>query len=247
MVSASKTIRTGLLLAFMLAQMPLVWADAVAEAGLEAPAEVEPLPEIDASPSADEVARTQPEVEVESDPAPETEPAVLAPVVGPSPREWTLLGELYFPATATSGLVSLSFNDVRRRNGHYEVWERIRFLPRKPGEALWLDDEGAPKERLTLWAVRCGRGMMARLLEATDGAFGPRAEVLRFFAPLPESVGAEVMDALCRVMRERAESGETPEALEARHFKKKQKGFEAPPLILDAADLDEDDALPGAR
>ncbi len=164
------------------------------------------------------------------------------------PREWTLLGELYFPASASNGKISLSLEDIRRRGSYYEVWERVEFLPRK-GVLGWLGDADTAKERLTLWAVRCGRGMMARILEANDGAFGPRAESLKFYVPLPESAGAAVVETVCTAMRQRAETSETAEVLENRRFKKKMKqtGLDAPPMILDAADFDEEDEPPPRR
>ncbi len=163
-------------------------------------------------------------------------------------REWTLLGELYFPATAANGRLSLSLSDIQRRSSYYEVWERVDFLPRK-GTLGWLADKDGPKVRLTLWAIRCGRGMMARIVEGSDGVFGPRVEALRFYVPLPESAGAATVEMVCNEMRLRAEANGTAEVLESRRFKKKMKqtGLDAPPMILDAADFDEEDEPPQRR
>ena len=201
-----------------------------------------------ASPAQLEAATAKPEVPeqiVETAPL-ESAPVGEKPVV--PPREWSLLGELYFPASATNGKISLSLEDIRRRGSYYEVWERVEFLPRK-GVLGWLGDADAAKERLTLWAVRCGRGMMARILEATDGAFGPRAESLKFYVPIPESAGAAVVETVCYTMRQRAEANGTDEVLESRRFKKKMKqtGLDAPPMILDATDFDEEDEPPRRR
>ncbi|WP_412478709.1 hypothetical protein [Azonexus sp. IMCC34839] len=201
-----------------------------------------------ASPISPETATAKPEVPeqiIETAPL-ESAPAGEKPVV--PPREWSLLGELYFPASATNGKISLSLEDVRRRGSYYEVWERVEFLPRK-GVLGWLGDADAAKERLTLWAVRCGRGMMARILEATDGAFGPRAESLKFYVPIPASAGAAVVETVCYTMRQRAEANGTDEVLESRRFKKKMKqtGLDAPPMILDATDFDEEDEPPRRR
>ena len=201
-----------------------------------------------ASPAQLEAATAKPEVPeqiVETAPL-ESAPVGEKPVV--PPREWSLLGELYFPASATNGKISLSLEDIRRRGSYYEVWERVEFLPRK-GVLGWLGDADAAKERLTLWAVRCGRGMMARILEANDGAFGPRAESLKFYVPIPESAGAAVVETVCYTMRQRAEANGTDEVLESRRFKKKMKqtGLDAPPMILDATDFDEEDEPPRRR
>ncbi len=227
---------------------PQAKAAAVPQPAVEPDRAPEAATEPMASPISPEAATAKPDTPEQ---IVETAPLENAPVgekpMTP-PREWSLLGELYFPASATNGKISLSLEDIRRRGSYYEVWERVEFLPRK-GVLGWLGDADAAKERLTLWAVRCGRGMMARILEANDGAFGPRAESLKFYVPIPESAGAAVVETVCYTMRQRAEANGTDEVLESRRFKKKMKqsGLDAPPMILDATDFDEEDEPPRRR
>jgi hypothetical protein len=50
---------------------------------------------------------------------------------------------------------------------------------------------------VTLWALRCRRGELARLTERTDEGFEPRAESPRFFIPVPDSSGAALVEMAC--------------------------------------------------
>lgn len=151
---------------------------------------------------------------------------------------WVYVGELHFPKKGVVGKLSVNLDSMRRRSRHYEIWERITFDAGPPGQSA--AEEGTA-ERMTLWAIRCGRGAMAKLTERLAGSFLPRNEALRFHVPSPESSGAAVIETACAEARRRFAEDRLSQGQES------PKGtsdagavLDRPPSVLDE-DLDDGD------
>lgn len=115
---------------------------------------------------------------------------------------WLHLGEYYARPVRAMGAFSLNLDTLRRREHHFEIWERLTPLG---GIGSNPPPATTPRpERLTLWAVRCRSGIMAKITEGISGTFEPRTEALRFFLPAPSSSGAAVIEATCSTVRRNA-------------------------------------------
>lgn len=114
-------------------------------------------------------------------------------------ENWLYLGDYYARPIRAMGAFSLNLDTLRRREHHFEAWERLSPVAEShapPGVAA-----PGPQERLTLWAIRCRSGIMAKITEGVAGSFEPRAENLRFFLPAPGSSGAAMIEATCAEIR----------------------------------------------
>jgi hypothetical protein len=150
---------------------------------------------------------------------------------GACEERWDYLGDVAATATRPGGRLSVNLDSLRKRSGHFEIWEKVEFLPggvrREAG-----DGGGDPTMHLTLWALRCRFGEMAKVTEGAPGAFEPRIRMLRFYMPLPGGADAAVIDAACgearRIASERRAA--MPEAA-VREAPPAGKGLEAPPAL----------------
>ena len=155
-------------------------------------------------------------------------------------ERWEHIGDLEPTASKPPGQLSLNLDSLRRRAGHYEIWERTVFLP----DPRWRPEAGSepPGEQRTLWAVRCRAGELAKITEGEAGSLEPRAERLRFYSPLPYSAGGAVIEIACREARRLA--AEKKPALEADELVGDKppvsRGLEQPPSISDLDNLDDD-------
>lgn len=122
----------------------------------------------------------------------------LAAGAAPGQENWQAIGNFYARQTRTRATFSLNLESLRHREGHFEIWEKLTALsdPLIPTER--------PQEMLTLWAIRCRSGMMAKITEGNAGSFDPRAPTLRFFLPAPASSGAAVITSTCTEVRARS-------------------------------------------
>ena len=107
-------------------------------------------------------------------------------------ERWEYLGEVQPAIDGPRGRLSVNLDSLRKRSGHFEVWEKTVFEP-APGTVAG-DGDGY---RLTLWALRCRFGELAKVTEGTPAGFEPRARLLRFYTPLPASAAAAILDAAC--------------------------------------------------
>jgi hypothetical protein len=166
---------------------------------------------------------------------------VLLSVGSYAGERWVYLGDLHIPTTRATGKLSINLESLRSRDHHYEIWERIVFEAdaAQPSAAPPGDDQ---PERLTLWAILCKRGVMAKVTERVAGSFDPRAESLRFYAPAPASSGAAVIETTCaEVRRGMSENGSVPANGTNREDRSTAPPeLDYPPLIINDADFDED-------
>lgn len=114
-------------------------------------------------------------------------------------ENWLYLGDYYARPIRAMGAYSLNLDTLRRREHHFEAWERL--TPLDDPYAAPTRTETRPQERLTLWAIRCRSGIMAKITEGVGGSFEPRAEKLRFFLPAPGSSGAALIEGTCTEVR----------------------------------------------
>lgn len=160
---------------------------------------------------------------------------------GPAGAEerWVYLGDVDDPATGARGKLSLNLNTLNRRGNHYEIWERIVFEPaaRQPAAA----EQAETREHRTLWAIRCRLGELAKVTEGSDGAFEPRAKVLRYSTPLTHSAGAAVIEIACREARRVNAANRPPPVDDPDGKPAPAQGLEAPPSLFESDDLHEDD------
>lgn len=165
---------------------------------------------------------------------------LLAGSAGAEER-WEHIGDLEATASKPQGALSLNLDSLRRRAGHYEIWERIVYAadpyPRRRPDAA---DE-PPGEHRTLWAVRCRAGELAKITEGDAGSLEPRAEQLRFYSPLPYSAGGAVIEITCREARRlAAEKKQAPSDEAVGEKPPVARGLEQPPSISDLDNLDDD-------
>lgn len=151
----------------------------------------------------------------------------------PAQENWQHLGDYYARPIRAMGASSLNFDTLRRREHHFEVWERL--TPLRDSYAVPAAAQPRPQAQLTLWAVRCRSGVMAKITEGASGAFEPRTDNPRFFLPAPASSGAAVIAATCAEIRRRAQENRTPPV--ATGPTDATPGLDRPPAIL------EDEAL----
>jgi hypothetical protein len=155
----------------------------------------------------------------------------VLPLGSPSAAErWEYLGDVTATTARPGGRLSVNLDSLRKRSGHFEVWERIEFAP---GTAHRSGDGVLEATmHLTLWALRCRFGEMAKVTEGGPGAFEPRARVLRFYLPLPGGADAAVIEAACgearRIASERRAA--MPEAA-VNEVPPAGRGLEAPPTL----------------
>lgn len=154
-------------------------------------------------------------------------------------ESWVHVGDLHYPATGAVGKLSINLDSLRRRARHYEIWERVVFevAGERPPAA---EADGDTAERITLWAIRCGRGTMAKVTERVAGAFRPRAESLRFFIPAPGAAGAAVIEVACKEVRRRS-TEEAPAKKEAADEFNPRLPLAPPGSYLDDDSLDDGD------
>jgi hypothetical protein len=121
----------------------------------------------------------------------------FAPLPGFALDRWVYLGDVKVQDSPARGRLSVNLDSLRKRARHYEIWERIVVEedPRRPAAT------GTPPEQMTLWAIRCRFGEMAKVTSGSAGSFEPRAEPLRFYSPRPGSPGAGVIEATCAEAR----------------------------------------------
>lgn len=112
----------------------------------------------------------------------------------PASENWQHIGDYYARQIRAQGAFSLNFATLRRREYHFEIWEKLT----PPA-----DDAARHAEWLTLWGIRCRSGLMAKITEGAAGAFEPRAATLHFFLPAPGSSGAAIIEATCNEVRRR--------------------------------------------
>lgn len=149
---------------------------------------------------------------------------------GACDERWEYLGDVTATAARPAGRLSVNLDSLRKRSGHFEIWQKIEFLP--DAARRGSDDGAEATMHLTLWALRCRFGEMAKVTEGAPGAFEPRARMLRFYMPLPEGADAAVIEVTCgearRIATERraampeAKIGKAPAA---------GGGLEAPPTL----------------
>lgn len=111
-------------------------------------------------------------------------------------ERWVFLGDLHVLSTHTTGKLSINLDSLRNRGKHHEIWERVVFEVDAAEKPPTLRGEDVP-ERLTLWAIRCKRGDMAKVTEKVGGSFEPRANPLRFHVPAPTSSAAAIIETTC--------------------------------------------------
>ena len=150
---------------------------------------------------------------------------------GACEERWEYLGDVTATAGRPAGRLSVNLDSLRKRSGHFEIWQKIEFLPGMARRDA-IDGDGGATMHLTLWALRCRFGEMAKVSEGTPGAFEPRARMLRFYMPVPGGADAAVLETACgearRIASERraampeAVVGEAPPA---------GSGLEAPPTL----------------
>jgi hypothetical protein len=158
-------------------------------------------------------------------------------------ERWEHIGDMEATASKPPGQLSLNLDSLRRRAGHYEIWERIVYVD----DPLWRPKPGVelPAEHRTLWAVRCRAGELAKITEGDAGSLEPRAEQLRFYSPLPYSAGGAVIEIVCREARRLAAAKKAAPADGAGQEPAGEKapparGLEQPPSISDLDNLDDD-------
>lgn len=154
-------------------------------------------------------------------------------------ERWVHLGEVQLPAMRETGKIDLNLGSLRRREHHYEIWERTIFA----ADAAHQREATAGadmSERLTLWAIRCRQGAMAKITERLAGSFEPRTESLRFYVPAPDSSGAAIIDVACSEVRRGATENKSPGV---RRKEKSDTGpaLDSPPSIFDDEGLDAGD------
>lgn len=163
----------------------------------------------------------------------------LLPCPGLAEENWVYLGELQLPTTRATGKLSLNLGSLRSRKQHHEIWERIVFEPVRKSFALPSDNQ---PERLTLWAIRCRVGAMAKLTEGVANSFEPRPESPRFYVPSPASAGASIIETTCAEVRRRVSERRAMQDTETSKEKPAQRNnFDAPPSIFDTDEFDEGD------
>ena len=163
----------------------------------------------------------------------------LAAMPASAAERWEHIGDLEATVSKPPGQLSLNLDSLRRRAGHYEIWERIVYVT----DPLWRPKDGAepPAEHRTLWAVRCRAGELARITEGDASSLEPRAETLRFYSPIPYSAGAAVIEIACREARRLAAEKKPAAADEPVGDKPPvARGLEQPPSISDLDNLDDD-------
>lgn len=143
-------------------------------------------------------------------------------------ENWLYLGDYYARPIRAMGAFSLNLDTLRRREHHFEVWERLS--PLAESHALPGVVAPAQQERLTLWAIRCRSGIMAKITEGVAGSFEPRAESLRFFLPAPGSSGAAMIEATCAEVR-RAPRKNQPTPVESARADAEPHRLDLPPEI----------------
>lgn len=146
---------------------------------------------------------------------------------------WQPIGRLQRDGDPLAGELSLSLPSLNKRSGHHELWERLRY-----------PETDRPEQR-TLWAVRCRAGVLAKVLEASNGEFSARADPLRFYVPLPDSAGAAIVDIACREVKRRLAAGR-PEASATASAVDSAGTTDVvtlirPPSYLEQGDFDQDD------
>jgi hypothetical protein len=167
---------------------------------------------------------------------------LLGLISGPAGAEerWVYLGDVDDPATGARGKLSLNLNTLNRRGNHYEIWERIVFEPATKQPAA--GEQAETRERRTLWAIRCRLGELAKVTEGSDGAFEPRAKLLRYSTPLTRSAGAAVIEIACREARRVNAASRPAPPVDAPDDKPAPaQGLEAPPSLFESDDLHEND------
>ena len=167
--------------------------------------------------------------------------SLLAARDGACEERWEYLGDVAATAARPAGRLSINLDSLRKRSGHFEIWEKIEYLP--GGTRRETGDGGTTATmHLTLWALRCRFGEMAKVTEGAPGAFEPRIRTLRFYMPLPGGADAAVIDAACgearRIATERR--GAMPEA-SVREAPDAGKGLEAPPTLSNFDEFGEGD------
>lgn len=123
-------------------------------------------------------------------------------------ENWFYLGDYYARPIRAMGAFSLNLDQLRRREHHFEAWEKLS--PLVEPYAIAGAPQPRPQEHLTLWAIRCRSGIMAKITEGVAGSFEPRAENLRFFLPAPGSSGAAVIEATCAEVRRSPRKNQSP-------------------------------------
>lgn len=120
----------------------------------------------------------------------------LAPFPAAALDRWVYLGDVRVRDTPARGRMSINLDSLRKRTRHYEIWERVVVDEEKRNGAA-----EAPPDQMTLWAIRCRFGEMAKVTSGSAGQFEPRADPLRFYSPRPGSPGASVIDVTCTEAR----------------------------------------------
>lgn len=143
-------------------------------------------------------------------------------------ENWLYLGDYYARPIRAMGAFSLNLDNLRRREHHFEAWEKLS--PRVESYAIAGAPQPRPQERLTLWAIRCRSGIMAKITEGVAGSFEPRAENLRFFLPAPGSSGAAVIEATCAEVRRNTRK-EQPMPIESTMVDATPRRLDRPPGI----------------
>lgn len=153
-------------------------------------------------------------------------------------ENWLYLGDYYARPIRAMGAFSLNLDNLRRREHHFEAWERLS--PLVEPYAIAGAAQPRPPERLTLWAIRCRSGIMAKITEGVAGSFEPRAENLRFFLPAPESSGAAVIEATCAEVR-RSSRNNQPVPIESSMMDAPPRRLDRPPSIAEDKALENEE------
>jgi hypothetical protein len=165
--------------------------------------------------------------------------ALLAGGAGASER-WEYLGDVMATLTRPSGKLSINLDSLRRRAGHYEIWERIEFDPDSRQRQSTAVEEAVTEHR-TLWAIRCRAGEMARVTEGGEGSFEPRPSVLKFYSPGPYSAGAAVIEIACAEARRLATEKKSSADDMPGDKPRPEKALDQPPAIAEFDNLYDDD------
>lgn len=154
---------------------------------------------------------------------------------------WLYLGDTAPGFSWPAAQLSIDLDSLRERGRHHEIWERKVYLLEPGQEWLWQASDG-PRERRTLWAIRCSRAAMAVVTRGLAGSFEPRPDKLRYYVPASGSADSAVLEATCgRVGKAATPVAEAaPEALPDDLRAAWRVLERPPPAFIEAAD-DEDD------